>query len=978
MEELFRFLLARPADRIDTKKDTVRVRPSGDYRAQLNEARASGNPRVASLRIATEFRAGGREIRSIDNLKYGELLNELSKQLRGVDDMPLDGLNKLVTKLFDVDAEQLVTNTSYTRDLQHLGDVIVTSAILGQDGIVTLEGAARLLRVMAVIDAVAAGDVSLAANGRLADVLATSLLLPEDIFPIPVQRATGNPAADDAAGSGTGTLDTSELRRRRDAVYATYTMLTRLDPDHIDIPDKQDAFEARAMEYSPAAAVPPVAPTMYREAAGIGMRAEALHVLPASEAGAFNLAATARVVLKPEVTAAFGTSERGVLAQRNLDLTRVTVPTALDRLSVELADVEMKLAEATAAPTTMVQRLGSQYYVGEVLAPLHGFPKHAAVPTTHGSITPAGIGDLLVVKQFLKRYEARELAHIENILKGEYKERIHRRSRTTEETITVETEVKKEEERDQQTTERFELKTEASEIVKQDQSLKLGLAVTAKYGPMVEIKATADFAMNQSKEESKKVATSYSKDVTSRASSKVFERRREERILKTIEVFEEKNTHGVDNKAGGGHVIGQYQWVDKVYEAQVYNYGKRLLFDIMLPEPAAFLLYAMGKQPKAGADLVKPWPFTLTPADITEWNYSYYVKQYEAAGVNPPPPPYATVSKALDGKGTENDGTTKAFEVPLPDGYSAITGNVGVWYNRWSGGTVDMVVGKVMHRFSDNGGWSFSLASETGMVAVALKTYKAEVFAAAVEIYCQRSERALTDWKLKTHTSIMQAYQKLLRDYEDKLAALEVQAAQQFQGRNPVENERLIRAELKKGSISVFTAQHYDMFGAIVSSPQGYPQADLPEAYAEGKYIRFFEQAFEWEQMMYFFYPYFWGRKSNWVNRSLLQDVDPMFADFIKAGAARAVLPVRPGFEKAMAHFMDTGQIWDGGDLPPITSPLYVSIIEEIRERDKAPGDEVAQGDPWDVHLPTTLVKLRDEATLPEWHKNAQGEWVPV
>jgi hypothetical protein len=235
----------------------------------------------------------------------------------------------------------------------------------------------------------------------------------------------------------------------------------------------------------------------------------------------------------------------------------------------------------------------------------------------------------------------------------------------------------------------------------------------------------------------------------------------------------------------------------------------------------------------------------------------------------------------------------------------------------------------------------------------------------------------LDEWKLRTHAAILQAYQKQLRDYEEKLAALQVQAAQQIQGRNPLENEQLIRTELKKSSISVFTAQHYDDFGAITSSSLGFPQANLSEAAAEGKYVRFFEQALEWEQMMYFFYPYYWGRKPNWLNRALLQDTDPRFTEFIKAGFARVVISVRPGFEHAIAHFLNTGETWDGGDLPDITSPLYLSIIEEIRERDKAPGNEVAQGDPWDVRLPTTLVKLRDDRKLPAWKKNALGEWVP-
>jgi hypothetical protein len=328
--------------------------------------------------------------------------------------------------------------------------------------------------------------------------------------------------------------------------------------------------------------------------------------------------------------------------------------------------------------------------------------------------------------------------------------------------------------------------------------------------------------------------------------------------------------------------------------------------------------------------------------------------------------------------GKEKEGVTKAAEIPVTDGYQAIRATVTAWFNGWSGNVLDVALDGSMHRFPDNDAWNQTLNNEVASIPFTVKTWSAEAFVVGLEIYAQRTQRALDDWKLKTHAAILQAYQKQLRDYEENLAALEVQAAQQIQGRNPVENERLIRTELKKGSISVFTVQHYDLFGAIELSAQGYPQADLAEAELEGKYIRFFEQAFEWEQMMYFLYPYYWGRKENWLKRALLQDVDPLFAEFIKAGAARVVISVRPGFEKAVAHFLDTGEIWNGGDLPDISSPLYVSIIDEIRERDKAPGAEVLQGDPWDVHLPTTLVILRDQAGLPAWQKNAQGEWVPV
>lgn len=103
------------------------------------------------------------------------------------------------------------------------------------------------------------------------------------------------------------------------------------------------------------------------------------------------------------------------------------------------------------------------------------------VPRTHGSIAPAGIADLLVIKQQLKAYEGTDIAHIENVLKGETKEREHIRRRETEELLFQETEITTSEERELESTSRFEMSRETSETIKQDSSLKAGLSVSGKY-----------------------------------------------------------------------------------------------------------------------------------------------------------------------------------------------------------------------------------------------------------------------------------------------------------------------------------------------------------------------------------------------------------------------------------------------------------------------------------------------------------------
>lgn len=98
----------------------------------------------------------------------------------------------------------------------------------------------------------------------------------------------------------------------------------------------------------------------------------------------------------------------------------------------------------------------------------------------------------------------------------------------------------------------------------------------------------------------------------------------------------EKNSNGLDNRNGGSNISGVYQWVNKVYEAQMYNYGLRTMFDFMVPEPAAYFIETLQSAHASAVDIAKPVPFTQRPDQITELNYAQWVQLYHATrGVLP-------------------------------------------------------------------------------------------------------------------------------------------------------------------------------------------------------------------------------------------------------------------------------------------------------------------------------------------------------
>ena len=321
-----------------------------------------------------------------------------------------------------------------------------------------------------------------------------------------------------------------------------------------------------------------------------------------------------------------------------------------------------------------------------------------------------------------------------------------------------------------------------------------------------------------------------------------------------------------------------------------------------------------------------------------------------------------------------------SYNIRIPDGYTAVSGYIQRVSADLAGSPTDYNIfeffigenywfrfGNAPNATVDALNQSFNMNGETGDVPVTFRTFSPVVeFSYAIGINCKRTDKAYEQWQLKTHATIMAGYQRQLAAYEDKLAQYRAAVRSQVaQAQNFAHDPSIEQEELKKAFIALLLSEQFSQAYRPTPNPLAFPPN--PTAVTKwGAMVAFFERAFEWENLMYTYYPYFWGRQANWGELILIQDTDPQFEAFLKAGAARVVVPVRPGFEAAVAHYQETGDIWMGEEMPDMFSDYYVSIIDEIKARNAAPGEEVLVEE-WDVTLPTTLVMLKEDTTLPAW-----------
>src|SRR6185503_7784776 len=112
-------------------------------------------------------------------------------------------------------------------------------------------------------------------------------------------------------------------------------------------------------------------------------------------------------------------------------------------------------------------------------------------------------------------------------------------------------------------------------------------------------------------------ASDVAKDVTQKSVSKVTERVLQTQTTKIIETFEDTESQSFDNKDGKSNISGVYQWVEKVYLAQVFNLGRHMLIDLMVPEPGAPLLAAAQIPPADQEPPVPPDPLGTVKLDAS-------------------------------------------------------------------------------------------------------------------------------------------------------------------------------------------------------------------------------------------------------------------------------------------------------------------------------------------------------------------------
>ncbi len=585
----------------------------------------------------------------------------------------------------------------------------------------------------------------------------------------------------------------------------------------------------------------------------------------------------------------------------------------------------------------------------------------------NGWIEPYAIGDLQMVRQKFLRYEPGEIAYIENVMKGE-KKKIERTKRSkVEDNVTNYNESID----NYKTTDQEETKNLQKELynVIADNIINTnfqGLQTT--YGPPTTANLDGGWSMEIKPNQdtpSKNDIVGFARKVLNQTVNNIRRKVSESRSFSTLNENEEKVTSILDNKNSDKNTRGIYRWLNKVYQAHVINYGNRLMVEMLIPNPAKRFI----ESENILSDLSFKKPTTpeqngiLKYTDINEQNYANLAAEYKVGNIQPPPPSTKTVSTSLQGEAEQ--------QISIPEGYLAHQAYVTCAFPQNSGSFyVEGVVGT--QKFSANQSTTdvpvLTLQNEDTTIPVAVMSSpvasspptEPSNYVVSIVVQCNRGENIMNEWQIKTYNAIIEGYERQKNKYYKNVGT---KGENKFKSMSPLEKRKIEARTLKLDCIKLLFNRYFELVG---HSTRILPDGNPSQFYVnEPRYYQFFQEVFEWQEMVYSFNIYNPDEKPSWLMPEDIISEDEMFAAFLQADTARVIIPVRPGYTMSVLYYLSSGMLWQAENLIAPSNESDTQIVNELKKCGYTSAEINKSIEPWEIVVPTSMHVLQDNSQLP-------------
>lgn len=488
--------------------------------------------------------------------------------------------------------------------------------------------------------------------------------------------------------------------------------------------------------------------------------------------------------------------------------------------------------------------------------------------------------------------------------------------------------------------------SQSSSSERQHQSaFNVSVSVSGGYGP-VSGTVNTGYSVSDSASNALQYTLNRSNSITKKASARSRkEHKTSFRLAKKSQV-EDQTVRIMRNPDPFNPVRYDFYQVMRKWRVDLHQYGVRLTYDLTIPEPAGELLAPYLELEQIRNELEKGFSFLVNPQYVNRLNYVYYATQY-GIELEPPPPLVVSVQTTkLSGPWPSEEWLLAHLDelhVAVPEGYQYLDASLKQ-YRTWFDGPSDAARKAKVYNPHPNPGL-------TADIAFPILGDDVSGILTSARVWFVLHEDREKAWRVKAYQAIRDAAYKAYLENRQTLEQRYERIKAKLGGRDALTLRKMEREELMKGVLRWLfgpgfqfapkgaSQPYFDSNGAVVSE-------NLQSAVLDhGELVSFLHQAIEWENLNSFLYPYFWSPRERWDQRLRLEHNDAIHEAFLRAGAARVVLPIRPGWEKAFLSVLATGKPdgLDGTDHP------YLTIAEELENYAKTNYPGIIPANPNDI-----------------------------
>jgi hypothetical protein len=447
----------------------------------------------------------------------------------------------------------------------------------------------------------------------------------------------------------------------------------------------------------------------------------------------------------------------------------------------------------------------------------------------------------------------------------------------------------------------------------------------------VHISTSLGYNTSDSASKSEQLSRNKTTEITNKASSRVKKEHKISFTVASAAGTEDQKIQKIKNPFPNRPTRVDYYQLIRKWKVDLYRYGVRLTLDLVISEPGKELLSKIIEIYNLRKELELPLNFDLVPEDISldPSSDKYYTKVASDKKVSitksTPPAIRKTnlTERTFHWAQEKKYGGWETVEVTVDEGYQVEESHIVVSFEvgtePWSIWGFDVTRVKQPLFFQDSNGYPDPSSAgkpdpipytgwngRTDKLVVLISFDDVNTLQIVIVNDLRLQDKIVMEWQQKIWKEIYDGVQaKYYEDHQklkEKLARLEEElGAQDALSLRKKEREEVMRCVLVYLGLP----------------PQNYRQ--------NSRAIKLLHHGIEWENMLYILYPYFWAKEEDWEFKKSLDHPDLTHRAFLKAGCARVVLTIRPGYEDALLMFVNTAQI-EG--LPP--SP-YLEIGEEFK-----------------------------------------------